>query len=155
LFVNAYHTVKFKATFLATAPVFVYAMVYLVSAIFIGEENGGWRDHYRFEDLMPWYYILVIMLLFSFGIASLLRFIHNRVHRNDKLATVKYYQEAEEYDLPTIEDAIRKIAADNKKLDRGGEVTVPRRIILILENKYKSEKSLSYLCSIYTEEYLK
>lgn len=155
LFVNAYHTVKFKTTFLAVLPVFAYAMVYLVSAIIIGEENGGWRDHYRFEELMPWYYILAIMLLLSFGIACLLRVIHNRMHRRDKLATELYYQNAEEYDLPTIEEAVQKLARDNKATDVGGEVIVPRRIIKFFEKKYQSDKSLAYLCGIYLDEYLK
>ena len=35
LFVNAYHTIKFKTTFLAMVPVFIYAMAYLVSAILL------------------------------------------------------------------------------------------------------------------------
>ena len=33
------------------------------------------------------------------------------------------------------------------------EEVVPRRIIKILEKKYKSEKPLSYLCGIYLDEY--
>lgn len=155
LFVNSYHTIKFKMTFLAVSPVFVYAMVYLVSAIMIGEENGGWRDHYRFEELMPWYWVLPLMLLLSFGIACLLRVIHNMMHRRDKLATERYYQTASEYDLPTVEEAIRKIAEENKKRDLGGEIVVPRRIIKILEKKYQSGKTLSCLCGIYLDEYLK
>jgi hypothetical protein len=155
LFVNAYHTVKFKTAFLAILPVFIYAMVYLISAIIIGEENGGWRDHYRFEELMPWYYVLPIMLLLSFGIACLLRVIHNYMHRRDKLATERYYQTVAEYDLPTIEEAIQKLANDNKANDVGGEVIVPRRIIKIFEKKYQSNKSLTYLCGIYLDEYLR
>lgn len=66
-----------------------------------------------------------------------------------------YYQNAEEYDLPTVEDAIKKLAAENKAKDGGGEVIVPRRIIKLLNNKYQSEKSLAYLCGIYLDEYLK
>ena len=155
LFVNAYHTIKFKTTFLAMVPMFIYAMVYLVSAILIGEENGGWRDHYRFESLMPWYYVLVLMLLLTFGIACLLRVIHNAMHRRDKLANERYYQSAAEYDYPTIEEAIRKIANDNKVHDAGGEVIVPRRIIKFFEKKYQSNKPMSYLCGVYLEEYLK
>ena len=155
LFVNVYHTVKFKTAFLAVLPVCIYAMVYLVSAIIIGEENGGWRDHYRFEELMPWYYILVIILLLSFGIACLLRVIHNDMHRRDKLATERYYQTAAEYDLPTVEEAIQKLANDDKANDAGGEVIVPRRIIKFLEKKYQSNKPMAYLCGIYLDEYLK
>ena len=47
------------------------------------------------------------------------------------------------------------IGEKNKIHDAGGEVVVPRRIIKILEKKYGSQKSLSYLCGIYLDEYLK
>ena len=154
VFINSYHTVKFKTAFLAVSFVFIYAMLYLVLAIIIGEEKGGWRDHYHFEELMPWYLILAVVLLLSFGVACLLRVAHNCMHRRDKLATERYYQTAEEYDLPTVEDAIRKLANDNKKYDAGGEVTVPRRIIKFFEKKYQSNKPMAYLCGIYLDEYL-
>ena len=155
LFVNSYHTIKFKTTFIAMAPMLAYAVTYLVMAILIGEENGGWRDHYRFEELMPWYYILILMLVLTFGIATALRVVHNAMHRRDKLATERYYHTAADYDLPTIEEAIRKIASESRSRDLGGEVTVPRRIIKILEKKYQSGKSITDLCGIYLDEYLK
>lgn len=155
LFINVYHTVKFKTTLLAVLPVFIYAMVYLVSAIIIGEERGGWRDHYRFEELMPWYYVFLIILLLSFGIACLLRAVHNEMHRRDKLALERYYQSAAEYDLPTVEEAIQRLARENKENDVGGEVIVPRRIIKLLDKKYQSKQTLAYLCGIYLDEYLK
>ena len=50
---------------------------------------------------------------------------------------------------------IRKIANDNKVHDAGVEVIVPRRIIKFFEKKYQSNKSMSYLCGVYLEEYLK
>ena len=77
------------------------------------------------------------------------------MHRRDKRATEKYYKEAPEYDLPTIEEAIEQLAKENKQYDVGGEVIVPRRIIKFFEKKYKSEKPLNVLCKIYLDEYLK
>ena len=155
LFINTYHTISYKTTIFAVIPVALYAICYLVMAILIGEENGGWRDHYHFLELMPWYYILIIVLVVSFGLANLLRFVHNRMHQRDKSATVAYYQNEKTYDMPTIEEAITKLAHENKRYDTDGEVIVPRRIISILENKYESKKGLGYLCGIYLEEYLK
>ena len=155
LFINMYHTVKFRTTFCALIPVLTYAVVYIVSVIVIGEENGGWRDHYHFQELMPWYYVFAAIMLLAFGIATLLRVVHNRMHRRDKASIELYYQTAPEYDLPTIEEAIVKLAKEHSRNDAGGEVVVPRRIIKILEKKYKSEKTLSYLCGVYLDEYLK
>lgn len=154
LFINTYHNVKFKTTIYALIPIFIYAIIYLISAIFIGQENGGWRDHYHFNEFIPWYYIFIIVFALAFGIANLLRAIHNRMHKRDKLATEKYYQNAPEYNFPTIEEAIKKLAQENKKYDVGGEVIVPRRIIKFLENKYQSGKPIQELCNIYIDEYL-
>jgi hypothetical protein len=155
LFVNTYHTITFKATIFAVIPVALYAACYFVMAVLIGEENGGWRDHYHFLELMPWYRMLAIVLLLTFGLANLLRFVHNRMHQRDKAATAAYYQNAAAYDMPTIEEAITKLARENKRHDTGGEVIVPRRIITMLEEKYESKKDMGYLCGIYLEEYLK
>lgn len=154
LFINTYHNIKFKATLFALIPVTVYAAIYFVSAIVIGEDNGGWRDHYHFIELMPWYYALILILLMTFGIANLLRAVHNRMHRLDKIATEKYYQGTDEYDLPTIEEAIKKLAIENKQYDMDGEVIVPRRIIKMLEKKYQSNLPIADLCGIYLNEYL-
>lgn len=155
LFINTYHTIKFKATIFAVIPVALYAACYLVMAVVIGEEKGGWRDHYHFLDVMPWYVALGMCLVIAFGLANLLRLGHNRMHQRDKSATAAYYQNAEAYALPTIEEAITKLAHENKRNDAGGEVIVPRRIISILEKKYESKKSMGYLCGVYLEEYLK
>ena len=119
------------------------------------KENGGWRDHYHFQELMPWYYTAAIILALTFIISISLMAIHNHSHHRDKTATEKYYQTADEYALPTIEDAIEKLAKENKRYDAGGEIIVPRRIIKFLEKKYQSGKSLSYLCNVYLNEYLK
>ena len=154
LFINFYHTVKFKVTWYALIPVGMYAIVYLISAIIIGQENGGWRDHYHFNEFIPWYIVFVIIFALVFGIANLLRTVHNRMHKRDKIATEEYYQNAPEYNLPTIEEAIKKLAQENKQYDKGGEIIVPRRIINFLNNKYQSNKPLSELCNIYIDEYI-
>ena len=154
IFVNSYHTIKFRATFYTLFPIFLYSTVYVISAIFIGEDNGGWRDHYHFQKLMPWYFAYAMILALGFIIANILRLAHNSMHRRDKKKTENYYQNAPEYNLPTIEEAIKQLAQENKKNDKGGEVIVPRRIIKFLNNKYNSEKSLNELCNIYINEYL-
>ena len=76
------------------------------------------------------------------------------MHKRDKIATESYYQNAPEYDVPTIEEAIVKLAHENKQYDEGGEVVVPRRIIKFFENKYNSGKPLTELCNLYIESYL-
>lgn len=155
VFVNDYHNIKFKTSFYTLIPVLVYAMVYLIAVIIIGEENGGWRDHYYFEQLMPWPFILIIIFIVTYGLSLLIRWGHNFRHTIDKHLTEHFYQQSDKYSLPTIEEVIIKMAKERKKLDAMGDVIVPRRIILMLNKKYNSNKTLEELCNLYINEYLK
>lgn len=155
MFINNYHNVKFKMCFVSLIPVFIYAVVYLISAIAIGEENGGWRDHYHFEEFLPWPLVALLLHSVAFGMSVVIRLCHNHTHKMDKIYTEKYYQESDKYNLPTIEEVIIKMAKDNKKNDQKGDLIIPRRIIIMLDKKYNSGKSLSELCKLYTDEYLK
>ena len=154
-FVNVYHNVKFRATFFALLPVFIYATMYFILAIAIGEDDGGWRDHYHFQELMPWYYIAIIMFALTFGLANLLKFIHNYMHRRDKALTEQYLHNSDEYNFDTIEQAIIYLAQQNKLHDSAGELVVPRRTIKVLDKKYQCGKPLAYLYKVYIDEFCK
>ena len=71
------HIVKLRESFLSLIPVAVYAAVYLVMVVFIGEENGGWNDFYGFATRIPVWVSLTAILPLTFGIATLLRLGHN------------------------------------------------------------------------------
>ena len=142
-------------------PIVIYSILYMILAILIGEEHGGWRDHYRFNQInigsfhLPWPIVLILALGLVFGLLTLLRLLHNKVHKKRKANIEKYYQESEEFSYDTIEEAIIKLAQYEKKYDMGGEITVPRRIIKMMEKKYQSGIPLNELCNIYINEYLK
>ena len=155
IFINDYHTVRIRTSLVAIIPVSLYATVYLICAIIIGEERGGWRDHYHLKDLMPWPLLALIIFASTFGIANLIRWGHNAMHRWEKRSTRKFYQSSPEYALPTIDAAIIKLAQEHKKYDGTGDVVVPRRIIIIFEQKYQSGKPIDELCKLYIEEFLK
>ena len=161
IFVNDDHIIDFKASLFAMIPIVTYSIIYMILAIFIGEERGGWRDHYRFNQIyigsfhLPWPIVLVLVLGLVFGILTLLRLIHNKVHKRRKAGIEAYYQESLEFSYDTIEEAIQKLAQDEKKYDQGGEITVPRRIIKMMDKKYQSQIPLNELCNIYINEYLK
>ena len=156
IFINSDHKVSFRSTFLAIAPVVLYAALYFVLVFVIGEENGGWRDHYQIRDItqyVPLPLVVLGMVLIAFAVALLLRAAHNSVHKKRKKQTVSYYQSAGEFDCPSIDSAIEALAARNRSRDPGGELTVPRRILGMMEEKYKSGLSLRELCRMYIDAY--
>lgn len=156
IFINSDHKVSFRSTFLAIAPVVLYAALYFVLVFVIGEENGGWRDHYQIRDItqyLPLPLVVLGMVLIAFAVALLLRAAHNSVHKKRKKQTVSYYQSAGEFDCPSIDSAIEALAARNRSRDPGGELTVPRRILGMMEEKYKSGLPLRELCRMYIDAY--
>ena len=56
---------------------------------------------------------------------------------------------------PDIASAIAVLAKEDRRKDEGGELVVPRRILLMLERKYQSRLSIEELCEIYIKEYYK
>lgn len=156
IFINSDHKVSFRSTFLAIAPVVLYAALYFVLVFVIGEKNGGWRDHYQIRDItqyVPLPLVVLGIVLIAFAVALLLRAAHNSVHKKRKKQTVSYYQSAGEFDCPSIDSAIEALAARNRSRDPGGELTVPRRILGMMEEKYKSGLPLRELCRMYIDAY--
>lgn len=154
--INSDHRVGFRKTFLAIGPVAAYGLVYIIMVFIIGEEAGGWRDHYQIStvtDYVPVPVAYLILLALSFGLATLLRVGHNAIHRKTKSSLEKYYQTDEAFSYPDIESAIRALADLSKPRDKGGELTLPRRAMTILEKKYKSGLSMEEMCRIYLSEY--
>ena len=154
LFINTDHEIRFRANFLAMLPMILYSIAYLILAFGIGEKAGGWRDHYHFAEMMPLYLAIPLMYALTFGIAAILRLLHNAAHKRFKAAVERYYQEHEDYSRGTIEEAVAALARENKEHDKGGEVIVPRRIIQMMQRKNGGDKSLSELCSLYLSEYM-
>lgn len=154
--INPDHNVGFRKTFFAIGPVTAYGLVYIIMVFIIGEEAGGWRDHYQIStvtDYVPVPAAYLILLLIAFGIATALRVVHNAIHKKTKADLEKYYQTEEAFSYPDIESAIRALADYSRPFDKGGELTLPRRAMTILEKKYKSGLSMEEMCNIYLSEY--
>ena len=157
-FINSDHRIKWQSTFIAIIPVVLYALTYVLMVFVIGEEAGGWRDHYqiyRIAEYLPLPVILLILCLISFGIATVLRLVHNAIHKKRKADMERYYQQAEAFSYPDLETAIGALADLDRPYDMGGELTVPRRIMNIMARKYQSGLSTKEMCIRYIEDYFK
>jgi hypothetical protein len=108
---------------------------------------------YRALEYIPIPVMLITSILIGFAIATLLRLVHNAIHKRMKENTEKYYQHAEAFSFPDIETAIKALADIDRAHDKGGELTVPRRIMIMMEKKYQSGLSVEEMCRKYIEEY--
>ncbi len=72
---------------LCLTPFYIYAAVYLINVVLIGEENGGWRDIYMLATYMPPALSAPLMFLLGFGIAQGIRAVYNRLadYRQNKM----------------------------------------------------------------------
>ena len=149
--VNDDHHLYYKSIIYAFLPEFVYSIIYIIMAFIIGEANGGWTDHYKFNEYIPWPITLIVMYAMTMGIALLIRLIHNHVHKKRKNAFIDYYQNSPDIKADTIEEAIKNLAIQNRKDNVGGEIIIPLRSIRMMLPVYKTDKSLKELFKIYID----
>ena len=149
--VNDDHHLSIKSIFIAFIPEFIYSITYIILVFIIGEANGGWSDHYKFNEFVPWPITLIVMYAMSFGIALLIRIIHNYVHKKRKQAFINYYQNSPDIKADTIEEAIKNLAIQNRKDKISGEVIIPLRSIKMMLPVYQTDKSLKELFKIYID----
>lgn len=150
IFINDDHEIKKNVIYYSLIPLFIYASIYLNEAF----NSKNWLDHYHLNSIVPLYVTLPFIIVVYLLIAIVLRKLHNIRHKISKKEIVDYYHNSEEVAFLTIEEAIENLAKRNKRLDKGGDVMVPRRIILMIKDKYKSDKNIDELCNIYLDYYL-
>lgn len=68
-----------KDMLICMIPFFIYACVYVVFVMIIGEENGGWEDIYKLKTLVSPFLSIPALILLAFGVASGIRALRNRV----------------------------------------------------------------------------
>lgn len=156
IFLNSDHTLDLRSSVIAIAPLAAYAFLYGIMVFAIGEEAGGWRDHYqiyRAADRITLPVVFLIFFAICFIVSNLMRIAHNAVHRRRKASLERYYQQADAFAYDDIASAIKALADIDRQRDMGGELTVPRRIMAMMEKKYKSGLSMREMCEIYIGEY--
>ena len=72
------HVIPLRESIYALIPVMLYAMVYYFMVEILGPDNGGWDDFYGFLTRIPQWISLLLFMPLTFGVASILRFLHNR-----------------------------------------------------------------------------
>lgn len=152
--INSDHHIKAFKTIYAMIPIFIYSIVYFIMAIAIGEDNGGWRDVYGFNRFLPWPVSLIIVMTVAILSTTLLRILHNKNHQRRKKAIYNYYALSDDFKFDSINEAIKKLAMDNKKYYFGGYIEIPTKSIKALKDRYNSSLNDDELYVIYLKEFM-
>lgn len=151
LSINVDHKIKINRVFLSTTPVFFYIIVYIINVYLIGEDNGGWFDHYFIKDNFPLWQIICVTLVTAIIIASILLFVHNQQHKKykDKVTSIIKNNKT----TSIIED-IKKLAHEQRKQYKEGNIVIPKHIIDVMKEEYGKEYSNKELYRVYLDNYL-
>ncbi len=146
------HLIRLKESFLALIPVAIYALVYLVMVVFIGEEKGGWNDFYGFATRIPIWISLVAILPITYGIAALLRLGHDQccIYQRKRDATLCQIA----YNGKDLGQIVEKMARSHKKELKTEELVIPTQIIRHMIESCGDELDPSEGCRRYLEAYL-
>ena len=135
----------------ALIPVIIYAAVYFVMVVVIGEENGGWNDFYGFATFIPWWVSAIALVPISLLIATGIRALHNRSRDRRKAEETAFFTETfAGADVRKIVAAMARSRSSAKVLD----IVVPTRVISILIKYSGSDCTMEEAAQIYLKEYL-
>ncbi|MBR3381696.1 MAG: hypothetical protein IKG85_01480 [Clostridia bacterium] len=146
------HVVRLGESFLALIPVTVYAAVYLVMVVFIGEENGGWNDFYGFATRIPVWVSLIAILPLTYGIAALARLGHNGACLRQRRIDAELCRKA--YGGADVKKVVGSMARSHKKSLRTENLVIPTQIIRHMIENTDCGIDPDDGCRMYLEAYL-
>lgn len=141
------HNISFKETFPAVIPVLIYATLYFIMVVVIGEEHGGWDDFYGFATKIPVWIPMISIMPLTFAIASVLRLLHNKCCLNRKERAIKLFREIGASD--DLRKVVEIMARARKKETKTADIVVPARMIQYLIEDNGSDMTLEEGCARY------
>lgn len=142
---------RFLDSLIALIPVLIYAVIYFIMVVVIGEEKGGWNDFYGFATHLPWWISAIAILPLTLLIATGLRLLHNRSRNRRKAQETAFFTETfAGADVRKIVAAMARTRSSAKTLD----ILVPTRVISVLLKYSGSDCTLEEAAQIYIKEYM-
>ena len=142
---------SFWDSLIAIIPVLIYAVIYFIMVVVIGEENGGWNDFYGFATHIPWWVSAIALVPLSLLIATGIRLLHNHSRNKRKKEETAFFTETfAGADVRKIVAAMARSRSSAKTLD----LIVPTRVITILLKNSGSDCTLEEATQIYVKEYM-
>lgn len=131
-FINS-HLVRIWEAILALIPVLLYAAVYVIMVVVIGEENGGWNDFYGFATRVPLWVSALVILPAAGGVSLLLRLAHNACCLRRRKKDAELYRTV--YGGLDLRQVIVEMARSQKKEMKVKNPTIPIQMIgYMIEN---------------------
>ena len=146
------HFITVKEIIWALIPVFLYAVVYFVMVVVIGEERGGWDDFYGFATRVPLWVSIIVITPLTFGTAALLRLGHNKCCLRRRQQDAALYREA--LGKADIRDIVAYMARARRRESNTADIVIPARTIWHLVENSGSDMSLSEGCKRYLDVFL-
>ena len=150
-FINS-HMVRVREIPLALVPVLIYAAVYIIMVVVIGEENGGWDDFYGFVTRAPFWVSAAVIFSATCAITLLLRIAHNMccLHRRQKDAGL--YRVT--YGDADLRQVIAEMARSQKSDLKLKNPTIPIQLIGYMIENCGSELTSDEGARIYFEAWM-
>ena len=142
---------RLRDSLLALIPVLIYAAVYVVMVVVVGEEKGGWNDFYGFLTRLPMWIPMTAIMPLTFLIATGIRVLPNRSYDKRKADESAFFSHLfADADVRKIVAAMARSHSSAKILD----IVIPSRVINIMLEHSQSDATLEECCEIYLKEYL-
>ena len=135
----------------ALIPVLIYAVVYYIMVVVLGDEKGGWNDFCGFATRIPWWVAAIAIMPLTFLIATGIRALHNRSRNRRKAEETAFFTETfADADVRRIVAAMARSRSSAKILD----VVIPTRVISILIQYSGTDCTLEEASQIFLKEYM-
>ena len=146
------HEITWLESLWALIPVFVYAALYFIMVVLIGEEKGGWNDFYGFATRVPLWVSVISILPVTFAIALLLRFLHNRCCYARRKKDIKLFQKA--CGTEDLRGIVEEMARVYRAKHSSGDIRVPARMIRYMIKDTGSDMTLKEGCQRYLNAFM-
>lgn len=144
--------IRFKDTLFALVPVLIYAVLYYVMVVVLGEDRGGWNDFYGFATRLPVWIPMVSIMPLTFLIATVIRIFHNRTFDQRRQEEAAYFSEV--FAHADIREIVAAMARFHRENAKGRDIVVPGRVIAIMVENNEGDCTWEECCGIYLKEYL-
>ena len=152
-FLMTSHIITLKESVFALLPVLVYALVYYFMVEILGPKNGGWNDFYGFFTRIPSWVSLIAFMPVTFGIATILRFLHNQTCLMLRKKAAMLY--ADICGKEDIREQIAFIAGMQTIENYQGNIVIPFFLLEAMIHNSGSELSAEEASSLFLDTVLK